>query len=52
MKCDHCRGPLRAAVHAYWRMRFCSQPCQAAYLQRLEPNTRKKLMEANPDIRG
>jgi len=45
MRCDHCRGPLGPFVHRYWRMRFCSKACEAAYLARLNPQTRQKLAE-------
>jgi hypothetical protein len=43
MKCDYCRRPLGLIVQRYRRMRFCSQACKAAYLQRLDTNTREKL---------
>ena len=43
MKCDYCRGPLGLIVQRYWRMRFCSRACKAAYLQRLDTDTREKL---------
>jgi len=45
MRCDHCRRPLGPLVHRYWRMRFCSTACEAAYLARLNPQTRQKLAE-------
>ena len=45
MKCDHCRGPLGPFVYRYWRMRFCSKACEAAYLARFNPQTRQKLAE-------
>src|SRR5215470_13506646 len=45
MRCDHCRRPLGPSLHRYWRMRFCSNGCEAAYLARLDPLTRQKLAE-------
>lgn len=43
VRCDHCRGPLGLIIHRYWRMRFCSAACKAAYQQRLNDNTKAKI---------
>jgi hypothetical protein len=44
-RCDHCRATLETAVHDYWRMRFCSEDCMAAYQTRLSVATRKKILQ-------
>jgi hypothetical protein len=43
LRCDHCRNALRADIHHYWRMRFCSASCKQAYQRRLQDNTRLKI---------
>ena len=41
--CDYCRRPLGRMVHGYWRMRFCSTACIAAYQRRLHDATKQKI---------
>jgi hypothetical protein len=43
IKCDYCRGSLGPNVRRYWRMRFCSAECVAAYQPRLDKGTAKKI---------
>jgi hypothetical protein len=43
MKCDYCRGSLRPNFYRYWRMRFCSTDCVAAYQRRLDEGTVGKI---------
>jgi hypothetical protein len=43
LHCDHCRRELGARVHRYWRMRFCSPACVAAYQERLGDDTKAKI---------
>jgi hypothetical protein len=42
-RCDHCRRSLGLNVHRYWRMRFCSVDCVAAYQRRLQEGTVGKI---------
>jgi len=43
LRCDHCRRELGNEVHRYWRMRFCSPGCVAAYQRRLGEDTKVKI---------
>jgi hypothetical protein len=43
--CDYCRAALGSRVHDYWRMRFCSEKCMAAYQSRLSADTREKILQ-------
>jgi hypothetical protein len=43
MRCDHCRKPFGLIVHRFWRMRFCSTDCLAAYRRRLGEETIAKI---------
>jgi hypothetical protein len=43
IKCDYCRDPLGLNVHRYWRMRYCSAACVAAYQRRLAEDTVGKI---------
>jgi hypothetical protein len=43
LRCDHCREQLGPIVQRYWRMRFCSEACKAAYQGRLGESTRHKI---------
>lgn len=45
LRCDHCRRPLGLMVHRYWRMRFCSTACIAAYQRRLHDDTKQKIAD-------
>jgi hypothetical protein len=45
LKCDHCRSSLGPISRFYWRMRFCSRTCEAAYLLRLDHATQRKISE-------
>jgi hypothetical protein len=42
-RCDHCRDSFRTSAILYWRMKFCSLDCVAAYQQRLSPETKVKI---------
>lgn len=48
-RCDHCRAKLRSRVHHYWRMRFCSANCAAAYQKRLSEGTQEKIVKLDVD---
>ena len=48
-QCDYCRNKLGPSPHSYWRMRFCSLACMAAYQQRLSPQTREKIVMLEPN---
>ena len=43
LRCDHCRNKLGQFAHRYWRMRFCSAACVAAYQHRLGEETKVKI---------
>jgi hypothetical protein len=43
LKCDYCRGSLGIRAHRYWRMRYCSAECVAAYQRRLDQGTVGKI---------
>ena len=43
IKCDYCRGSLGLNAHRYWRMRYCSAACVAAYQRRLNEGTVGKI---------
>jgi hypothetical protein len=43
MRCDHCRKSFGLVIHRYWRMRFCSADCWAAYQNRLDEDTKTKI---------
>jgi hypothetical protein len=45
MKCDHCRRSLEPIGRCYWGMRFCSHACEAAYVDRLDHQTQRKICE-------
>lgn len=50
LRCDHCRRTLGLMVHRYWRMRFCSTACIAAYQRRLHDDTKQKIADIrDPD---
>jgi hypothetical protein len=42
-RCDQCRGSFGLNAHRYWRMRFCSADCVAAYQRRLDEGTVGKI---------
>jgi len=48
LRCDHCRAKLRVQ-HCYWRMRFCSANCVAAYQKRLSKGTQAKIVKLDGD---
>ena len=43
MRCDHCRKSFGLILHRYFRMRFCSADCLAAYQDRLSDLTMVKI---------
>ena len=43
MRCDHCRKSFGMILHRYFRMRFCSADCLAAYQDRLSDLTMVKI---------
>jgi hypothetical protein len=43
MRCDHCRKSFGLILHRYFRMRFCSAGCLAAYQDRLSDLTMVKI---------
>jgi len=43
MRCDHCRKSCGLILHRYFRMRFCSADCLAAYQDRLSDLTMVKI---------
>jgi hypothetical protein len=43
MRCDHCRKSFGLILHRYFRMRFCSADCLAAYQERLSDLTMVKI---------
>jgi hypothetical protein len=43
IKCDYCRGSLGLNARRYWRMRYCSAACVAAYQRRLDQGTVGKI---------
>lgn len=45
MKYDHCRSSLGPISRFYWRMRFCSRTCKAAYMLRLDHAKQRKISE-------
>lgn len=45
LRCDHCRAKLGFRVQHYWRMRFCSANCAAAYQKRLSVGTQAKIVK-------
>ena len=47
-RCDHCRAKLRVQ-HYYWRIRFCSANCVAAYQKRLSKGTQAKIVKLDGD---